>query len=289
MSSSGKLWTVVSMLEWATDYFEKKEIDNPRLSIEWLLADLLGVRRLDIYLKYDRPLSTAELEQLRPMIKRRARNEPLQHITGSAEFMGITLKVSRDVLIPRQETEQLVELILSEYPQESGKSIRLLDLGTGSGCIPIAIKKFRQEWFCAGIDISVDALKIARENALLCETDIKFYKGDMSAPESTDDVYNADWDIVVSNPPYIKPEERSTLDAQVKDYEPEIALFHENPAELYGKIAAFASSKKADLFLELNNKIAGEIREAVLPYFRQVDLKTDYDGNQRFLIASNNA
>jgi release factor glutamine methyltransferase len=285
MSSSGKLWTVVSMLEWATNYFEKKGVDNPRLSIEWLLADMLGLRRLDIYLKYDRPLSPQELEQLKPMIQRRALHEPLQHITGSAEFMGITLKVNRDVLIPRQETEQLVELILNEYPQESGISRRLLDLGTGSGCIPIAVKNFRPGWICAGMDISEKALKLARENAVLCDTEVGFYTGDMSAPESVSDICNAEWDIVVSNPPYIKPEERDTLDPQVREYEPEIALFHENPAELYEKIAAFASTKNAGLFLELNNKIAEEIREAVLPYFRHADLKSDYDGNPRFLIA----
>ncbi len=282
--SGNKLWTVVSMLEWATEYFESKGVDNPRLSIEWLLADLLGVRRLDIYLKFDRPLSPSELDQLRPRIKRRALHEPLQHITGSTEFMGLTLKVNRHVLIPRQETEQLVELILKKHPHDPAKPIKLLDMGTGSGCIPIAVKKHRPDWHCAGIDISEKALVVARDNAERCKADVHFYLGDISDPQSIHDFTASHWDIVVSNPPYILPEEKDTLDTQVWKYEPGIALFHEDPVLLYREIAAFASSKNAELFLELNNKIADRIRDEVMPYFGQTELKADYDGNQRFLV-----
>ncbi|MEX2435299.1 MAG: peptide chain release factor N(5)-glutamine methyltransferase, partial [Balneolaceae bacterium] len=109
MSESRQLWTVLSMLEWATDYFEEKGVSSSRLSIEWILADVLEIKRLDIYLQFDRPLSEDELNKIRPLVKRRAQHEPLQYITGQTDFINSVIKVSPGVLIPRVETEQLVE------------------------------------------------------------------------------------------------------------------------------------------------------------------------------------
>jgi release factor glutamine methyltransferase len=116
MNTNREGWTVLAMLKWGTGYFEKRTIPDPRHSIEWLLADILHVKRLDLYLSYNRPLAPSELDQLRPLIKRRAKHEPLQYITGSSEFLNTQITVSPDVLIPRIETEQLTEIILDGHP-----------------------------------------------------------------------------------------------------------------------------------------------------------------------------
>src|SRR5699024_8439922 len=127
MSKKVEEWTVLSMLEWATDYFEQKNIPDQRHSIEWLLAETLSIKRLDLYLKFDRPLSPGELNRLRPMVKRRAKHEPLQYIIGFTDFMNARISVNEDVLIPRIETEQLVELILDRHPAAENPSSSVLD------------------------------------------------------------------------------------------------------------------------------------------------------------------
>jgi release factor glutamine methyltransferase len=152
-------WTVLRMLEWATGYFEQKRVPSPRLSIEWLLAHVLGVKRLELYLQFDRPLTAAELEWLRELVRRRARHEPLQYITGSTAFYHAEIMVTPAVLIPRPETEELVEMILNDHP--SGKR-SLVDLGTGSGCIPIACKMERPDWEVSGVELFDEALKSTR-------------------------------------------------------------------------------------------------------------------------------
>ncbi|MDX1591653.1 MAG: HemK/PrmC family methyltransferase, partial [Balneolaceae bacterium] len=178
-SNSDKVWTVLSMLEWGTGYLEEKDVDSPRLSMEWLLAHLLNIRRLDIYLQFDRPLSSEELESIKPLIKRRARHEPLQYITGSTEFLGCEMEVNPSVLIPRQETEQLAEKILENHSHQKEQSLTLLDIGTGSGCIPIAIKKRVPSWNCLGVDISDEAIKTAQRNAEINQTEVAFITEDL--------------------------------------------------------------------------------------------------------------
>ena len=282
--NSDQVWTVLSMLEWATDYFEQKGVDNPRLSIEWLLAHILDIRRLDLYLKFDRPLSSDELDRLRSLVKRRGAHEPLQYITGSTDFLNCTIQVTKDVLIPRSETEQLVELILERHPGTS--QISLLDIGTGSGCIPIAIKKNRPNWYCAGLDISVKALHIAKQNAGLNDVELKLFEGDLNHLNSVEDITGQTWDIIVSNPPYITESEKKELDPQVLNYEPELALFHDRPLEVYSQICEFASSQNSILYLECNDKIADEIKELTDRFFSKTELIHDYDQNNRFVVGS---
>lgn len=286
MSKSDRVWTVLSMLKWATDYFEKKGVPNPRLSIEWIIADVLQIKRLDIYLRYDRPFSPEELEKLRPLVKRRGNHEPLQYITGSTEFMSCSINVTQDVLIPRAETEQLVELIIQRYADHSS-SLNLLDIGTGSGCIPIAIKKEFSSWRCAGIDISENALKVARQNAEHNDTDVRFFKGDLFNLESTLEISEKNWDVIVSNPPYIKNEEKTEMENEVLNFEPGIALFHEQPLRVYRKIISFASSKNAELYLECNDKYANEVLGLADQYYTDSELLKDLDGNDRFVVAVN--
>jgi release factor glutamine methyltransferase len=287
MSKADKDWTVLSMLKWATDYFTQNKVSEPRLSIEWMLSEVLGVKRLDLYLQFDRPLSTAELKELRPMVKRRAAHEPLQYIIGNTSFVGTTIYVEPGVLIPRIETEQLVDHILEQNKHRKDEPLRLLDLGTGSGCIPIAIKKEYPAWICSGVDISPEAIAIARKNAQANETEVEFWMDDFSDQNRSVKLESSEWDLIVSNPPYITDSEKSEMDRQVLDYEPHMALFHENPLNLYKDIIRFAAQKKAITYLECNDKSAHLAEGIATRFYGTVQCKKDLDGNNRFLFASN--
>ena len=285
MSNKSQLWTVLAMLEWATGYFESKEIPDPRLSIEWILADILGIKRLDLYLQFDRPLSQDELNAIRPLVKRRAEFEPLQYITGSAQFLNATIGVNRDVLIPRIETEQLVDLLLSDFEAKKNQPIHLLDIGTGSGCIPIAIKKEFPDWNCYGLDLSKNALDVASLNAELNQTEVSFFRADLNQLDKSADLKEIQFDIIISNPPYIKPEEKSEMNPQVLNYEPELALFTNDPLQVYENIIQFSATLQASLYLECNDKTAVEVQQIAARYYEQISLLKDLDGNDRFLTA----
>lgn len=284
MSTKVEEWTVLSMLKWATDFFDEKGIPNPRHSIEWLLAETLNIKRLDLYLKYDRPLSPDELNTLRPMVKRRAQHEPLQYIVGYTDFMNARISVDEHVLIPRLETEQLVEIILDTHP--SGQPLSLLDIGTGSGCIPIAIKMERPEWSIRGIDISADALEVARENAIQNEVEVPFDTGNILSADSIS--VEGSLDIIVSNPPYVKPDEEDLLEPQVKEYEPSEALFFDDLETMYSSIINFAQqhlSQEGALYLELHEKYSSEILDLFDRNSWSAQLQKDYDKKPRFIVA----
>lgn len=272
------------MLEWGTEYFKKKDIPDPRHSIEWLLAETLQVKRLDLYLKFDRPLSQTELDTIRPLVKKRAQHEPLQYIIGYTEFMNAHITVSPDVLIPRIETEQLVEIILDNHPPDN--SLSVLDIGTGSGCIPIALKMERPGWNVEALDISADALGIARQNAEANKTEINFWEGDILQWNQLS--FNHSFNLMVSNPPYVLPAEKKLLEKQVVNHEPSLALFCENPEEMYGSIIECAQShltSNGTLYLEIHEQYS----KSVLHFFNtslwETSLLKDYEKKPRFIIA----
>lgn len=284
MAGKRREWTVVAMLEWATDFLEKKEVPNPRYSIEWLLADVLQMKRLDLYLYYDRPLSSQELDELRPLFKRRAEHEPLQYITGYSEFINARLNVTPAVLIPRMETEQLVEYILDHHAPAPLRSV--LDIGTGSGCIPIALKMERTDWQVTALDNSSDALTVARQNAQANQVDIEFKQFDIltDAPRTL----NNSFDIIVSNPPYVLPEEADSLEPQVKEYEPAGALFCDDIEQMYSRIIALAYTQlnaKGSLYLEIHSDQKKKIFDLFDQEKWQVQSLPDYDTNDRFIHA----
>lgn len=273
------------MLDWATDFFEKKEVPDPRHSIEWLLAETLDIKRLDLYLKYDRPLSPTELDTLRPLVKRRANHEPLQYIIGFTDFMNARISVDESVLIPRLETEQLVEIILDEHPGDQQLSV--LDLGTGSGCIPIALKMERPSWNLSAIDISRDALELAQKNAEQNEVEIHFSEGNLLAPDSIEP--DAPLDIIVSNPPYITPDEKEMLEPQVREFEPQEALFTGDTEKMYGAIIQFAEQNLAGdgtLYLEIHEQYSQQILTLFEKDSWTAYIRKDYDKKPRFIIAN---
>lgn len=276
-------WTVLSILEWGKGYFEERNVPSPRLSIEWLLANLLNIKRLDLYVQFDRPLNQETLDQLKIMVKRRAAHEPLQYITGSTSFYTIDVIVNSSVLIPRPETEELVELILKENQQEK---LHVIDIGTGSGCIPIAISRERPQWNIVGVDISDSALQTAEDNNMRNQTAVTFQVGDLFKPEN---LPNRKWDIIVSNPPYIHEDEKEEMHRQVKEFEPNLALFCSDRTAVYKSLIKYAEmtlSSTGKLYLEIHEEHPIE-DENIFDTTRWIyKVGRDLNHKRRFVVAS---
>jgi release factor glutamine methyltransferase len=225
-----KRWTVMEMVGWTANYLGDKGFHNPRLNAELLLAGALGIKRLDLYLQYDRPLKAEELAAFKERLRRRAKREPLQYIDGKAAFRDLWLAVDPRVLIPRPETEGLVQAVLdwasARCPvpgaQEPGSRVTALDVGTGSGAIALALATEGPFARVVATDVSPDALAVARANRESAAPDapVEFREGSLFAP-----VAGERFDVVVSNPPYVGDEERARLDVEVRDWEPAGALF----------------------------------------------------------------
>jgi release factor glutamine methyltransferase len=215
-------WTILKLLHWTTDYFKRNKVAEPRASAEVLLAHLLSQDRLFLYLNYDRPMEAEELVAFRTLVKRRLSGEPNQYITGVQEFWSLPFRVSPDVLIPRPETEVLLETVL-EFLGSSHHEVRVLDLGTGSGAIAVSLARELGVITIVATDSSMAAVKLAHENALLNQIDnkIHFVCADMiSAFSST----SAKFTVVATNPPYLSHPELSKLSPEIRDYEPRYAL-----------------------------------------------------------------
>jgi len=220
VSAEERVWTVMEMLRWTAEYLTGKEFHNARLNGELLLAGVLGLRRLDLYLQFDRPLTEREIAEFKARLLRRARREPLQYIEGEAHFRHLRLRVDRRVLIPRPETEQLVQHVLD---WAAGRErLSALDVGTGSGAIALSLATEGPFQRVVASDLDEGALALARENGAACapESGVEFRQGDGYAPVAQERFH-----VIVSNPPYIAVTEREALDAEVRDWEPEVALF----------------------------------------------------------------
>jgi release factor glutamine methyltransferase len=214
-------WTVAKVLAWATEDFRSRGLDSPRLDAELLLAHVLGVDRIRLILDSPRVLSGEELAAYRALIQRRRRREPVAYIRGEREFYGLSIRVDPRVLVPRPDTETLVEVAL-DRTADANLDGELLDLCTGSGCVAIAFSRRRPTWRVTGLDISSDALAVARENAERAGAvpGVRFLTGDLDEPLTAD----AKFDLVTANPPYIPTAEIERVDADVRDFEPRIAL-----------------------------------------------------------------
>ncbi len=214
-----KTWTIGSLVKWATDDFRARGIENPRLDAELLVAHALEIDRMRVILDANRPLEGAELALLRDLVKRRRAFEPIAYLRGYREFYGLKFRVDKRVLVPRPDTETLVDAALTRSTHVS-MSMRQLDLCTGSGCVAIAMARQRPTASVFASDISGDALAVARDNALrLGAYNVAFVQGDLFAP-----VAGQRFDVITANPPYIASAELATLMPDVRDHEPRLAL-----------------------------------------------------------------
>lgn len=243
--------TVLESIKLSTDFLEKKGIDSPRLNAELLLAEIMNCQRLDLYLKFDQPLKDNEVDKYREWIARRSKYEPLQYIIGKMEFFGIPLNVTSDVLIPRPETEILVETVINNHKDQSG--LKILDVGIGSGNISIALAKNLKDCEITGIDISENAIQIAKENILMndCASRINLLKSDVSQYSSGSILYDA----IVSNPPYVCLGDFVTLQKEITEYEPRYAVTDENDGLSFYRVIA----EKSNHLLRVGGMIYAEI------------------------------
>ncbi len=257
METDVKIWSILDILKASEKILKEKNIGNPRLNAELLLCDTLKTERIRLYLDFDKPLDEKEISQFREKIKRRLRNEPLQYITGKTEFYGLTFNVNPSVLIPRQETELIVDkaieiiipLIKGENlsPGDSNgeggfnnhsPNFKILEIGTGSGCISVAVAA-NTDCSIDAVDISEDILDTAKANAELNNIS---HKVNFQLKNIFTDFKNFDgYDIIISNPPYIPADNMNLLAREIKDYEPGTALTdYKNGMEFYSKIIELA-------------------------------------------------
>ncbi len=235
MSKSTKTWNVLELLNWSSEYLSEKGFENSRLNAERLLGHTLNLKRVDLYLNYERPLADDELARFKGFLKRRLQHEPLQYILGETEFFSLRFRVTPNVLIPRPETEILVETVLQKCREKNSpaEKINILDIGTGSGCIAISLAKHLPNARFTAIDVSEAAVTTAAENARLNEVSeqIEFRKLDFFFREA-DRYPTNNWlhefqntfDVIVSNPPYISDADYPNLPPEVRDFEPRAAL-----------------------------------------------------------------
>jgi len=221
-AGSGEAWTILRMILWSAEYLTEKGVENARLDAEWLLAHALGVERLQLYLEYDRPLSPEERDAFKPLLRRRAGREPLQYILGRTGFRELDLVTDPRVLVPRPETEVLVEEVLSWNVDREGAS-SALDVGTGSGAVALSLAVEGLGGAIVATDVSTEALDVATENARRHEVSdkIEFRQGNLFEALKVGERF----DIVVSNPPYVEDGQKPDLEPEVNEWEPPGALF----------------------------------------------------------------
>jgi release factor glutamine methyltransferase len=274
--------TVLEVLQSSTAYFKKHKIDNPRLNAEHLLAHVLNRKRLELYLEFERKLAEAELKPLRDLVRRRGEGEPLQHLLGTVEFCGHTFLCDKRAMVPRPETEELVEFVKSEI--RSPKS-EILDVGTGSGVIALSLAAKFPEAEVHAVDVSDDALALARENAarLGLSERVRFAKGNLL------DTIESDFDLIVANLPYVSTQDRQSLSREVLR-DPEVALFAgERGDELVRRLIEQASAHLRPgglLALEIGvGQSAALLSLLGEKNYDDIASKSDYSSTTRFLFA----
>lgn len=221
-----RVWTSLELIKWTSDFFAKKGIEAPRLEAELMLAEVVECPRIQLYVNFEKAVAPEKLARYREFVKRRAdTREPLQYILGHTQFIDLKLSVTKDVLIPRPETELLALWAVERLKAATGEKLRALDLCTGSGCLGLFVASKEPRAKVSASDLSPLALAIARKNAesLKLVERVEFAEGDLFAPQAPEN--RGVYDLIVSNPPYIDPDQKPTLQPEVRDHEPSLALF----------------------------------------------------------------
>ncbi|MCD6116709.1 peptide chain release factor N(5)-glutamine methyltransferase [bacterium] len=289
ISQKNSTWRVIDVIKSSTDYLEEHKIENPRLNAEWLLCKILGESRINLYVRFDQPLTKKERGKYKEFIYRRVQREPLQYITEQSEFMSLSFRVNKNVLIPRPETEIMVEFIIKQY---KGKKVRIFDIGGGSGAISVSLAHYLKDSKVLCADISEEALRIAEENAVKNSVNDRIdFKCIDIMTEDIKSCAGGLFDVVVSNPPYVSKEEWKKLAPEIVNHEPKNALVaEENGLAFYPAIVRQAKS-----ILKKGGLIAVEVgygqSDDVAQIFRSSGLKNlqilnDYNGIQRVVTGT---
>ena len=281
-----KIWRIIDIVNWAEKYFSQNQFTNPKLEIEWLLRSLLKCNKLDIYLRFEEPLDKIQLSILKSWIKRRVKNnEPLQYITGSCEFYGRRYILNSKVLIPRQETERLVDIVIDK--SKLVESPDIIDVGTGSGCIASTLALEISKSNVLGIDISLDAIEIAEENkSRLNVKNVFFHEMNILI-----DVPFKTCDFLISNPPYISQNEMKNLPKEIKNFEPHIALTDFDDGLIFyhrlGEIGKDILKLNGWIILEVGRREHSSKVYSIFKnlHYRNLELIKDFNGDNRVLIA----
>jgi len=278
-------WTIIDLVKWGTEFFEGKGIESARLNIELLLCDVLKIDRMTVYTQFDKPVAKQELARLKELVKRRAAREPLQYILGSQNFCGLDFIVNESVLIPRPETELLVEKVIDNVKSSKSSSTRILDIGTGSGCIALTLGKNISNASITAVDYENSVLEVAQENAKELKIEnVEFMQCDiLKALPAT-----APYDIIVSNPPYIDLVEYGKSQPEVLEYEPKSALTdHAGGLTFYKRFAEIFKTLLTDrgqFFLEIGYGQESDILRIFRESGYSVSSEKDFAGIPRIVF-----
>jgi release factor glutamine methyltransferase len=280
--------TILEIIKKTTDFLAGKGVESARLNAELLIGHALALKRMALYLQFERVLGEPELEKIRPLVRRRSQREPLQYILGETEFYGLKLKVDRRALIPRPETELLVEMVLAASADRASAATTVLDLGTGSGAIALAMAKGMPTGSVTAVDCSEDALALARENALTTGLvdRVVFARANWFAGLLVD----ARFDVIVANPPYLSAEETAATEPEVRGYEPGTALtaVEGGLADLREIVTRAPAYLNAGGLLGLETGIAQHpevLRLAMIAGFNRAESRQDLTGRDRYVLA----
>lgn len=276
--------TVLEILNLSTDHLKKCGIANAAREAEHVVADSLDLKRIDLFLQFERPLNQDEIDACRNALIRRSKGEPSQYIKGFVDFYDCSIKVSPAVLIPRNETEILVDKIAKTIASDDVKGKVFLDLCCGSGCIGIALKKKFPLLDVYLSDISEAALVVAEENAKSNEVEVSILQGDLFAPFSERKA-----DYIVCNPPYIAESEYASLEREVRDFEPKMALISgETGFEFYERLAnslAAHLNPGAKVWFEMGTKQAEQVKNLFnRGKYKKIEVENDWAGHNRFFF-----
>ena len=289
-NSEDQAWTIKRLLEWTTEYFQKVDADTPRLEAEVLLAEALGCQRIELYTRFEEVPDSDRVVTYRDWVKRRAAGEPVAYIVGHREFYSLKLSVNSSVLIPRPETEHVVVAAIEACQRIDDRPIRVLDVGTGSGCIAIALAKHIEDVKIGAIDLSPDAISVARQNIDQHEVAVrvKCFTGDLlqALPAGSQPVH-----LIVSNPPYIGSSEQGTVEANVDQFEPAMALYAgEQGTDVIERLVAQSIDfllPGGSLIFETSPIIMDACVDIVNGHgqFASCDVIKDYSGHRRVVVA----
>lgn len=276
--------TLGEVLKLSIQYLKAKDPVHSRRDVELLFSHIFKIKRLDLYLNFDRPLVESELTSIREGLKRLANHEPIQYIEGQVDFFNCKLRVSRSALIPRPETELLVDKIVKELKTQELSGKVLLDLCSGSGCIGIAIKKELPELRVVLIDLSYEAIELAKENARENSVSVECLQGNLFEPLHSNKV-----DFLVCNPPYLSEAEYEKIDLSVKNFEPKMALVSgESGLEFYKEIAKRAKEHVTrSIWLEIGATQGSAVQKLFLDQgYKAPLLEKDLAGHDRFITVN---